>query len=200
MIKAIVFDVGGVVMNKAKLNHINKHFAKVTGISESLFDPLVHKYWDMWKIDAINEEEFYDGIIKELGIKQDYKKKMKIDESKINYADQKIVSMIKKLRKRYKTIALTNNVREWFEDAIIDYDFLGLFDHIIPSYEVKKAKPDREIYEIMLKKAELRPDECVFIDDQGENLAIPKKMGMKVIHYRNYRQCFEELRSLGVEI
>ena len=200
MIKAIVFDIGGVVILPESLKHITQHFSKVTGISETIIEPLVHKYWDKWKIDDIDEKQFYSGIIKELGIKEDYRKKMRIDESKIKHPDQKIIGMIQKLRKKYKIISLSNNVREWFEKTIINYDLLGLFDSMISSYEVKKAKPDREIYEIMLKKTGFKPDECVFIDDQQKNFAIPKKMGMKTIHYKNYNQLFEELRSLGVEI
>jgi epoxide hydrolase-like predicted phosphatase len=199
MIKAIVFDIGGVVMIRGKLRHLSEHISNATGMNLEFVDKLVHKYWDIWKLDGIKEEQFYNSIIKDLGVKAD-RKKIMIDESKRNYPDTKVVSMIKKLRKKYLTVALTNNVREWFEDAIVNYDFMWLFNHIITSYETKKAKPDKAIYDIMLQKTGLKADECVFVDDQAENLPVPKKMGMKVIHYRNYKQCFEELRNLGVEI
>jgi epoxide hydrolase-like predicted phosphatase len=199
MIKAIVFDIGGVVMIRGKLRHLSEHISNATGMNLEFVDKLVHKYWDIWKLDGIKEEQFYNSIIKDLGVKAD-RKKIMIDESKRNYPDTKMVSMIKKLRKKYLTVALTNNVREWFEDAIVNYDFMWLFNHIITSYETKKAKPDKAIYDIMLQKTGLKADECVFVDDQAENLPVPKKMGMKVIHYRNYKQCFEELRNLGVEI
>jgi putative hydrolase of the HAD superfamily len=199
MIKAIVFDIGGVVTAHGRLKRLSEHISKTTGMNPEVIEELVHKYWKLWVIDKINEEQFYNQIIKELKIKTSWKK-IRIPESKINYADNKIINMIKKLKKKYITAALTNDVKEWFEEKIADYDLLGLFNQIITSYETKTAKPERKIYEIMLQKTGMKAEECVFIDNEKDNLEIPKKMGMKTVHYKNYSQLFEELRSMGIEI
>ena len=185
-------------MVQGKLEHLSEHISKKTGMNLKLVNDLVHKYWDLWKIGKINELQFYGSIIKDLGIKIG-RKNIMYDERAMNSPDMKVISLIKKLKKRYLTVALTNNVREWFEDNIVNYDLWGVFNCIITSYETKKAKPDREIYGIMLRKAGVKADECVFVDDQRENTDTAEKMGMKIILYRNYRQLFEELRAFGVD-
>ena len=56
MIKAIVFDIGGVVMIRGKLRHVSEHISDITGMNVEFVNKLVHKYWDIWKVDGIKEE------------------------------------------------------------------------------------------------------------------------------------------------
>jgi len=62
-------------------------------------------------------------------------------------------------------------------------DFFNLFDGIIISGELHCAKPDKKIYEKLLKKYDINTKQCVFIDDQKENLDEAKKsFGIHPIH------------------
>ena len=56
-----------------------------------------------------------------------------------------------------------------------------------------------EIYEILIKRYKLIPEECVFLDDTMPNLAAAEKFGIHTIHFQNQAQAIEELRKLGVE-
>ncbi len=58
-------------------------------------------------------------------------------------------------------------------------------------------KPSPEIYKILLKRAGVKPENCVFIDDMAENLEQPKKLGMKGIHFQSVQQVREELKKSG---
>ena len=47
-------------------------------------------------------------------------------------------------------------------------------DKIYASYEVKCVKPDRGIFEYMIKDAALNPSETVFVDDGASIISIGK--------------------------
>ena len=57
-------------------------------------------------------------------------------------------------------------------------------------------KPQREIYETLLQKFQLEPEECVFIDDRLENVEGVKKAGFHGIQFHNYEQASSELNQL----
>jgi lysophospholipase L1-like esterase len=63
------------------------------------------------------------------------------------------------------------------------------------SCDVHVIKPDAEIYRILFEKYGLVPEECLFIDDHGENIAIGKKFGMKGIVFRDHDQLTADLEK-----
>ena len=51
-----------------------------------------------------------------------------------------------------------------------------LFDVIVESYKVGIRKPDPKIYDIAMEQLNLKPHECIFLDDLGINLKYPAKI------------------------
>ena len=78
------------------------------------------------------------------------------------------------------------------------YDFFNLFDDIIVSGEVGTMKPDREIFEVTLRKLDLRAEECLFIDDHQPNVDAAAALGFRTIHFQSPQQLEQELRALRV--
>jgi len=61
-------------------------------------------------------------------------------------------------------------------------EFFGLFDGILISGEHNCLKPHPSIYTQLIRHFKLNPSECVFIDDQKENIVASKQMGIHAIH------------------
>ena len=59
-----------------------------------------------------------------------------------------------------------------------------LFEKVYLSYEVGCRKPDQEIFELVLKDAELKPSETLFIDDSIQHVEGAKKVGIRA-HWLN---------------
>lgn len=79
-------------------------------------------------------------------------------------------------------------------------DFLPLVDGAVFSFEVGYVKPEKEIYQVLMDKYELQPEECVFIDDNRPNLVIPKEIGWGTIAFCDFAQVQEQLKvQYGVE-
>ena len=66
--------------------------------------------------------------------------------------------------------------------------FVADMDGVLFSYEVKLVKPEPEIYQTLLEKYRLRPEECVFMDDNEKNVVAARKAGMYAIHFKNKEQ------------
>lgn len=70
----------------------------------------------------------------------------------------------------YGIYLLSNYAKLSFESVKPPFSFLPLADGRVISYEVQEIKPNPAIYHILLNRYSLRPDECVFIDDNSANI------------------------------
>ena len=64
------------------------------------------------------------------------------------------------------------------------------------SYTCHYLKPEREIYELFLKKFGVLPEECVFIDDRAENIEGASRVGMHGIVFENMEQVKRDMKTL----
>ncbi|WP_411894810.1 HAD family hydrolase [Winogradskyella sp. A2] len=84
----------------------------------------------------------------------------------------------------YKLVLLSNtnelhieHIRQHFN---FYEDFKNCFDQFYLSHEIQLRKPEKEIFEFVLTQNNLRPDECLFIDDTKENTDTAKAMGFHI--------------------
>lgn len=78
---------------------------------------------------------------------------------------------------------LTNWPAETFTEARRRFRTLASIDNYVVSSSVKLAKPEPAIYQLLLSKYNLKPEECVFIDDRKDNVDAAKALGMEGIIY-----------------
>lgn len=78
---------------------------------------------------------------------------------------------------------LTNWPAETFTEARRRFRTLASIDNYVVSSSVKLAKPEPAIYQLLLSKYNLNPEECVFIDDRKDNVDAAKALGMSGIVY-----------------
>ena len=79
-------------------------------------------------------------------------------------------------------------------------NFLDDVDGAIFSYQVKKIKPNPDIFEALFETYSLIPEECVFLDDLAANIEGAKNMGMHGIVFTGLEDGLKELEKLGVKI
>ena len=99
--------------------------------------------------------------------------------------------------KKYRILALTNWSHETFPVAIERYGyFLNLFEGILVSGVEKMKKPDHEIYDLMLSRYNLIPEESVFIDDSENNIIGAKACGINGIICKSPEQLKNDLAAI----
>ena len=204
MIKNIIFDIGGVVVVKGKFNIFMKAIAKLvfgTASQEFFIEDNINKNikesWNKLRLGRLTTKQFFN--------EQRKKYHLKISTNKLIYLlyhaqkpNLRVISLIKNLKKNYKIYSITNHTKEWFNFQAKKYNYSDLFLGIATSFDAHSAKPDQAVYKLLIKKYSLNPKECLFIDDQKENLVAAKKLGMKTIHFKSYYDLKDRLRKSGI--
>ncbi|MFK8035404.1 MAG: HAD family hydrolase [Hyphomicrobiales bacterium] len=73
------------------------------------------------------------------------------------------------------------------------------FEDVVVSGDEKLIKPDLRIYEVLTARNNLRPEECLFIDDSPKNVEGARAAGWQAIHFVDavgLRKHLEELKIL----
>lgn len=192
-IKTILFDLGGVYLNRGiwifREDYLIKHF-DVT--NQQVIDVMIKKYYKPYFSGKMSEEEFWKKSLSELNIKADWKdlRKKLLD----SFEPQKgMPELVKKLRGTYKIGLLSDQTREWWPYLNDKYKISDNFDFTIISYKTGFHKPQTEIYEVAIKKSGCKPNEILFIDDLEHNLEPAKNLGMKTLLFENPTQIKKEL-------
>ncbi len=111
------------------------------------------------------------------------------------------LKLVEELKDRgeHKLFVLSNLDHETFDHLFEQYaDFFSCFDGMVISSKVNKIKPHNAIYEHLLDTYSLDPQECVFIDDQYENITAAQQLGIHGIVYDDHKKLEKALQQLGV--
>ncbi len=199
MIKAVIFDMGG-VMIQLKMEDLYQELASRLGIEASRLFESINKYKNKSMKGHISAEELIDKMASDLHVKNSILLKTWEDvHNELSIFDKDMIGIVKSLQsKGYKTALLTNAaiVHAVFKKK---HDFYKIFDPVIVSSEVGMEKPEEGIYKLALDKLQLEAGECIFIDDMEEHLLPARILGMKTIHFKNVDQFKRELRELSIE-
>ncbi len=94
--------------------------------------------------------------------------------------------------------AITNWSAETFPVAQQRFPFLRYFKDTVVSGELKLVKPDPKIYQTLLDRQPIVPEQAIFIDDVQENVAGAEALGIRGIHLTPETDLRAELVALGV--
>jgi 2-haloacid dehalogenase len=94
--------------------------------------------------------------------------------------------------------ALSNMEPDTYAVRRVRFPFMSWFDgHVISGIE-GVAKPDRRIFEILLRRYGLQPQSTVFVDDVAANIEAARELGIGAVRYTSALDLGQELRDLGV--
>lgn len=172
-IKWIFFDVGTTLVNE-----------------EKAYD---HRVYEMIKDTNISFEEFNEKRIElsrqgldgnSAAIKFfNLNKTPWHSEDEVLYEDT--IDVLEDLTSKGYKLGIIANQKKGLENRLEEFGILKYFDIVIASAEVGVSKPDKEIFEIALAKANCKPNECIMIGDRLDNDIIPaNQIGMKTIWIR----------------
>jgi 2-haloacid dehalogenase len=92
--------------------------------------------------------------------------------------------------------ALSNMERESYPRRVARYPFLSWFDGAVVSGFEGVIKPDPEIFRLLLSRFDLRPEKTLVIDDSAANVEAARNLGMHAIHFRSPAQLRAELERM----
>lgn len=202
-IKNIVFDFGGVIIDIDRDGAVRR-FEEI-GVKEA--DSLLDKYHQKGIFLEV-EDGRIDAESFRLKLSEMAGKELAYDEVEsgwrgfITDTPQYKLDYMAELRKNYRVYILSNTnpyIMGWARSSRFTAAGKPLdayVDKIYASYEVKSVKPNREIFDFMIKDAALDPAETVFVDDGASNIAIGNELGFVTLQPANgedWRQKLEKL-------
>lgn len=197
MIKNIIFDLGGVLLDWNPRYLYKSYFNNDEEMEHFLADICNGE----WNIRQDAGRPFAEAV-KELQAKfPEYAEAIQMYdddwEKMLKCELPESIDLLKELKfMGYGIYGLTNWSAEKIGYAFANYSFFSLFDGIVVSGVEKVVKPDRKIYEILLERYSLKPGECVFIDDNQDNVDMAKVLGINAIRFDNIGNVKEHLETL----
>ncbi len=98
----------------------------------------------------------------------------------------------------YRLLALTNWSGETFPIALEKYDFLYIFEEIVVSGDEQLAKPNPEIYRLLLDRYQVDPNRAIFVDDNSDNVAAAAEFGIHAFEFDTAELFRYDLVEFGV--
>ena len=202
MIKGIIFDLGGVILNNFDHSFYRKAELKY-GIPENSLAKACVRLWPPLEKNHISNGEFWKRVAADQRLDQKLARPLAAlwisyyhRYSKLNTP---ILTFAKKLRREYRVGVLSNTQRE---HTIFNKKrkLFQNFDFSILSDKVGTRKPEKRIYAIAVKKMRFRPKEIVFIDDEIKWIRAAKKIGIKTIHFKDLVTLKKDLTRISVNI
>lgn len=208
MIKAIIFDVNGVLeelrysmfyFKKHTHRSVHEYMAKQLNINpDQWFDAIDTAYAKAIE-GKISPKEELSIISRNLKITPNHLKSLWIKAYKKYYKrNNKLFHFAFKLQKNGYVIAMLSDQHSVSKEALIRKEDTKRFNHVFISCDVGMRKPNPKIYKYVLKRLKLKPSEALFIDNQIWNIKPASKLGMKTILFQNNRQTIKDLNKLGI--
>lgn len=198
MIKAIIFDLGDVIVKVDRANLYRKlakasgkNIGEITGYCEN--SPS-RKDFERGKLNA---REFYDKFAKELNLKINFNdfKKYYCDIFTLN---NNVAKLIQKLKNRYRLVLLSNTDELHFEYIKNKFEIVDIFDDCVLSYEAGCRKPNPLIFLKAIKKSKTSPFNIAYFDDIPEFVFVARLMGVKAFQFNGYKKFIGDLKKIQV--
>jgi len=196
MIKCIISDMGNVFISFDNDIFFKKIEAN-TSLSQSDVAGLVSENFEILKSfdkGEISPTEFYNKAVSIFKSDFDYSQFFKIYNDVFDLLEEEL-KILKKLKENYRVILLSNTDVMRYGFIKKNFPEMLIFDAYVLSYEEGYMKPDPRIYKAALEKAEAQADECLFIDDNGDNIDAANALGINTIHFTERADLGRELRK-----
>ena len=195
-IKNIIFDLGAVMFDWNPKS-IAESFTNDVELQERIQTQLYyHQDWINFDCALITEEQATQRAAERLDISLLESKKLFQQTKESLTLITKTLDLLKKVKdKNLKAYCLSNISPELFSYVFERHDLFNLFDGIVISGEENTGKPDKHIFDILLSRYDLNPQQCLFIDDSAANTATAINLGITSITFKGSVDCYKKTYS-----
>ena len=191
MIKAIVFDMGGVIV-RLDMDRCIRNFKELAGFED--IEEYLDRFHQKGFISDLEEgktqpEDFYRECLKHSRPGTTVETAHYCFCSLLDGLEADSLELIRSLWGRYDLYVLSNNnpisrgyFREMMKKEGLDTE--EVFTNEFYSYELKMLKPSREIYERVIEGVGRKPEEILFIDDARDNIEAASALGITTLWLR----------------
>ena len=202
-IKAIIFDAYGTLFDvnsaaekcKSKIGDKWENFAnywRTTQLEYTWLRSLMSRHKDFWQIteDSLNKS------MKVFNIDNNLKNEL-LNLYKILSPYPEVKKVLTDLKKRkFKLAILSNGTPKLLEELVKNNNLNNLFDDLFSIEEVKIYKPDSRVYDLPIKKYNIKPNEIIFLSANTWDVSGGGNYGYNSIWVNRNKSHFDNLDYL----
>lgn len=198
--KAIIFDLGGVVIN-VTMDKIFDYWAKETGYNANYIKQIFESedIFHRFERGEISPTDYKENISCNLGLEIKEDKFYNVWNDVFHDLDPRIEDLLDNLKSKLRLVVLTNtneiHGNKWKNkyQSILKY-----FEKIFCSYEIHSRKPEKKAYKIVINYLNMEPNFILFLDDKIKNIKVASFLGLKGILVKSTEQMINSLNKLGL--
>ena len=199
-IKAIVFDAYGTLFDvnsaaekcKGKIGDKWEGFAnfwRTTQLEYTWLRSLMKRHKDFWQIT----EDSLDKSMKYFKIDSSMKNEL-LNLYKVLSPYPEVKEVLKKLKvKEYKLAILSNGTPALLSELVKSNNLENIFDDLFSVEEVRIYKPDSKVYDMPIKKYQIKPDEVAFLSANTWDVSGGGNYGYNAIWVNRNNNIFDNL-------
>ena len=187
-IKAIIFDIDGVLIDARDWHYeaLNKALS-MFGMAISRFDHLI-------TYDGLPTKEKLKMLSLEKGLPNglhsfinELKQQFTIEEVILKcrpvFHHQYALARLKS--EGYKLVVCSNSIKDTITIMLTKAGIIDYFDFYLSNQDVKKSKPDPEMYNTAIGKLGLKKEECLVVEDNENGIKSALAAGAQLLRVYN---------------
>jgi len=199
MIKTVVFDLGGVLIDWDP-RHLYRKLIPEEAAMERFLDEVCN---DAWNVRQDAGRTIDEAVAERVTLYPDHTPLIEAYYDRwlemVPGAIDGTVEILAELKALGTPLyALTNFSRETFPLATERFEFFGWFEGVVVSGRVGVIKPDRRIYDLLFTTFDIAPSTALFIDDRQDNVDGAKAAGMDAVRFSSPERLRADLRERGI--
>ncbi len=205
-IKNIIFDLGGVIINLDPLLTILE-FNKLGDLPfESIYTQASQsEIFDLFDKGKISDYEFFSELKKLIRYNGPYEELLFAWNAMLLDVPEKRLDTLVDMKQNYNTYLLSNtnetHISAFERSLYLEHgvkNFKDYFDEVYYSCRMGMRKPDKEIFETVLSKNKLKPEETIFIDDSIQHVQGAGQCGINAYLLPKNMEVTELLKQLNL--
>ncbi|WP_438873708.1 HAD family hydrolase [Streptomyces alkaliterrae] len=138
-------------------------------------------------VGAVSEREVHDQVAARLRLDAGRVEAFMADlwAEYLGTPNGELIAYVRSLRSRCRLGILSNSFVGARERETAAYRFDELVEEIVYSHEIGICKPDERAFRMTCARLDVRPEDCLFIDDAAANVAAAQKVGMRAHVFRD---------------
>ncbi|MFO7717988.1 MAG: HAD family hydrolase [Thermodesulfobacteriota bacterium] len=181
----VCFDFGGVIAEEGFYQGL-KAIAHAEKRNPEEFVPLAVKtiLQTGYVLGKASEADFWAALRAQSGITWT---DQQLREAILNHFVPRpsMLQLLSALGQESVHLALLSDQTNWLDELDAVYGLYALFDSVHNSYVTGLHKGQQEFFTTVLQQLGARPEQCVFIDDNPNNIQVAREVGLETVLFRD---------------
>lgn len=198
MIKAVIFDFGGVLAEEGFREGL-KVVAIKNGLDPEEFFKTAEEmiYKTGYLTGMTDEKNYWNALREKTGIKGS-DKELREEILKRFVLRAEMLEYIKKIKANGFITAILSDQTDWLDEINGKTPFYHYFDYVFNSFKIKKGKRDPSVFRDVCSSMKLKPEEAVFVDDNAGHIKRASGEGLNTVLFTNADDFVKEMKKWSI--